>query len=174
LRQSFQYKLFRSKRLKHLHGTIDLAAEIWNHSVALKNRYYKLFGKGLPKAKLQAHLARLRKGRMAHWRAVGSQSVQAITDRLYLAWEAYFKGDVKRPPTFRKKRKYVSFTLKQAGYRLLGHGRIRILGRNYRFSQSRALNGIVKTLNVRRDALADIHITFSCEVQQPEKAPKTG
>jgi putative transposase len=62
---------------------------------------------------------------MSHWQAAGSQSVQAITDRLYLGWEAFFAGDIKRPPTFRKRRKYRSFTLKQAGYKVLEHGRIR-------------------------------------------------
>jgi putative transposase len=126
LRQSFQFKPFASKRIKHIHRTIDVSSEIWNHSVAIKNRYYKLFGQGLPKAKLQAHLAKLRNGRKSHWQSVGSQSVQAITDRLYLAWEAFFKGDIKRPPTFCKRRKYRSFTLKQAGYKLLGHGRMKI------------------------------------------------
>jgi putative transposase len=175
VRQSFQFKLFGSKRLKRLHRTIDVSAEIWNHSVALKNRYFRLFGKGLPKAKLQAHLAKLRNGNMSHWQVVGSQSVQAITDRLYLAWEAFFRGDIKRPPTFRKRRKYRSFTLKQTGYKILGHGRIKILGRNYRFNQSRPVAGTIKTVTVRRDALDDIHITFSCDqVQPPEQAPKTG
>jgi putative transposase len=175
LRQSFQYKLFASKRIKHIHRTIDVSSEIWNHSVAIKNRYYKLFGKGLPQAKLQAHLAKLRNGRKSHWQSVGSQSVQAITDRLYLAWEAFFKGDIKRPPTFCKRRKYRSFTLKQAGYKLLGHGRIKILGRACRFNQSRAITGLLKTINVRRDSLHDVYLTFSCDgVQQPEQAPKTG
>src|SRR6516165_793087 len=175
VRQSFQFKLFGCKRLKHLHRTIDASSEIWNHSVALHRRYYRLFKKTLPKAKLQAHLAKLRNGRMPHWKAVGSQSVQAITDRLYLGWEAFFRGDIKRPPTFRKQRKYHSFTLKQTGYKILGHGRIKILGRNYRFNQSRAVAGIIKTVTVRRDALRDIHITFSCDnVPQPEPAPKTG
>ena len=122
MRQSFQFKLFACRRLKHLHGTIDLSAQIWNHSVALKNRYYKMFGRGLPKARLQSHLAQLRNRRFAHWKAVGSQSVQAITDRLYLAWEAFFKGDIKRAPTFCKRRKYRSFTLKQAGYKCSATG----------------------------------------------------
>ena len=175
MRQSFQFKLFRSKRLRHLDRTIDVASEIWNHSVALKNRYYKLYGKGLPKLKLQTHLAKLRNGRKTHWKAVGSQSVQAITDRLYLAWEAFFKGDIKRPPTFCKRRKYRSLTLKQAGYKVLGHGRIKILGRNYRFNQSRPITGGIKTATVRRDALKDIYVTFSCDrVPHPEQAPKTG
>ena len=175
MRQSFQFKLFGCKRLKHLHRTIDASAEIWNHAVALHRRYYRLFKKTLPKAKLQRHLAKLRNGRMSHWEAVGSQSVQAITDRLYLGWEAFFKGDIKRPPTFRKRRKYRSFTLKQAGYKVLGQGRMKILGRNYRFNQSRPIEGTIKTVTVHRDALADIYITFSCEgVQQPLEAPKTG
>jgi len=175
VRQSFQFKLFGCKRLKHLHRTIDASAEIWNHAVALHRRYYRLFKKTLPKARLQAHLAKLRNGRMPHWKAVGSQSVQSITDRLYLGWEAFFAGDIKRPPTFRKRRKYRSFTLKQCGYRVLGHGRIRILGRNYRFNQSRSVAGTIKTVTVRRDALRDIHITFSCDqVPQAEQGPKTG
>jgi putative transposase len=117
--QSFQFKLFGCKRLKRLHRTIDVSAEIWNQSVALHRRYYRLFKKTLPKAKLQAHLAKLRNGKMSHWQAVGSQSVQAIADRLYLGWEAFFRGDIQKPPTFRRRRKYRSFTLKQAGYKIL-------------------------------------------------------
>src|SRR6516165_3448213 len=175
VRQTFQFKLFGCKQLRYLHRTIDVAAEIWDHAVALHRRYYRLFEKTLPKARLQAHLARLRNGKMSHWKAVGSQSVQAITDRLYLGWEAFFAGDIKKPPTFRKRRKYRSFTLKQAGYKILGHGKIKILGRNYRFNQSRAITGAIKTVTVRRDPLDDIYITFSCDqVPQPEQAPKTG
>ena len=94
---------------------------------------------------------------------MGSQSVQAITDRLYLGWEAFFRGDIKRPPTFRKRCKYRSFTLKQSGYKVIGYGRITILGRNYRFNQSRAITGAIKTVTVRRDPLDDIYITFSCD-----------
>jgi putative transposase len=62
LRPSFQFKLFESKRLKHLHRTINVSAQIWNHSIALHRRYYRLFKKALPKARLQAHLAKLRNG----------------------------------------------------------------------------------------------------------------
>ena len=48
-------------------------------------------------------IAKLRDGRFPHWKAVGSQSVQAIVERLFLAWAAFFKGDIKRPPTFCKR-----------------------------------------------------------------------
>ena len=37
------------------------------------------------------------------------------------------------------------------------------------------MSGVIKTVTVRRDALRDIHITFSCDnVPQPAEAPKTG
>jgi putative transposase len=152
--------------------TIDVSAEIWNHALALHRRYYRLFKKTLPKARLQMHLAKLRNGSHPDWKAAGSQSIQAITDRLYLGWEAFFNGDPKWPPTFRKPKKYRSFTLKQCGYKILGHG-IKIFSRNYRFNQSRPITGEIKTVTVHRDALRDIHITFLCEeVPQPERAPK--
>ena len=87
VRQSFQFKLFRSKRLRHLDRTIDVASEIWNHSVALKNRYYKLYGKGLPKLKLQTHLAKLRN-------IAGQRAVQksGLILRIYLRILAAFRA----------------------------------------------------------------------------------
>ena len=133
MRQSFQFKLFECKRLKHLHRTIDVSAEIWNHAIALHRRYYKLFKKSLPESKLKSHLAKLRNTRKSHWKAVGSQSVQDIVERLYRGWEAFFKKDIKRPPTFRERRNYRSFTLKQVGYKILGHGRITIFGLVFAF-----------------------------------------
>lgn len=175
MRQCFRFKVFRCKRLKHLRGVIDVASEIWNHAVALKNRYYKRFGKGLSEGKLKAHLAKLRRTRFPHWKAVNSQSVQAIVERLYQAWEAYFEGNIKRPPTFKKRWKYASFTLKQTGFKLLGFGRIQILGKVFRFNQSQRIAGRLKTLTVRRDAVGDVYLSFSCDqVAQPEAAPKTG
>ena len=176
MHKSYRFKMFRSKRLRRLHQIISRAGQIWNHSVALHRRYYRMFGKTLPKDRLQKHLAKLRNRRYAHWQEVGSQSVQAVTDRLYRAWDAYFKKEIKRPPTFKKSRRYSSFTLKQAGYKLIGHGRVRILGKAYRFNQSRPILGNVKTLTVRRDTLGDIYLSFSCEDVpcDEQSTPKTG
>ena len=64
-----------SKRLRHLDRINDVASEIWNHAVAFKKRYDKLYGKGLSKSKLQSHLAKLRRTRFVHWKSVDSQSV---------------------------------------------------------------------------------------------------
>jgi hypothetical protein len=60
--------------------------------------------------------------------------------------------------------------LQQAAPRSLRPGLIDPSGSSRSFQDR-----IVKTVNVRRDALRDVYVTFSCdEVPKPEPAPKTG
>ena len=165
----------RSKRTKHLDRTINVSAHIWNHSCALYKRYYKLFGKTLVQNQLQKHLAKLRRTRFQHWLLVDSQAVQATTDRLYRGWGAFFKKEIKRPPTFRKRTKYKSFTLKQSGWKLIAPGKLRIQGRTYRIHQSREVLGTIKTVTISRDTTGRHFVSFSCaEVPAPEASVKTG
>ena len=143
--------------------------------MALHRCYYRLFGKTLPKAKLQSHLARLRQTTRQEWLALNSQTLQQICDRLYLGWQAFFDGNAKRPPTFKKRRKYRSITFKQSGFKLLGHGRIQIGSRAYRFWQSQAIEGVIKTMTVSRNSLGEFFISFSCDEVWPcDPLPKTG
>jgi putative transposase len=175
MRQAFKFQLMRTRRTKYLDRTIDVAAHIWNHSVALHRRYYRLFGKGLKRNQLQKHLAKLRQARFEHWQLVDSQAVQQVTDRLYRGWDAWFKHEIKRPPTFRARRKYKSFTLKQSGWKLVGPGKLRIQGRVYRFHQSREILGDIKTVTISRDTTSRYYVSFSCaDVPQPEPLVKTG
>jgi putative transposase len=175
MRQAFQFKLYDHKRNRYLHKVIDVAASAWNHAVALKNRYYRRYKKGLAKARLQSHLAKLRHTTRTEWFALNSQSLQAICDRLYLGWEAFFEGNIRRPPTFKKRARYRSVTFKQCGYKILGYGRIQIESRIYRFWQSRPIEGTIKTVTLRRNSLNELFVTFSCaEVPPPEPMPKTG
>jgi putative transposase len=165
----------RSKRTKHLDRTIDTAAHIWNHAVALHRRYYKLFGKTLNKNQLQKHLAKLRCRRFQHWQLVDSQAVQSITDRLYRSWDAFFKHEVKRPPTLRRRSKYKSFTLKQSGWKLIGRSRLRIQGRTYRIHGCRQVLGTIKTATISRDRTGRHFVSFSCaDVPNPLESVKTG
>jgi putative transposase len=175
VRQAFRFKLYGHKRNRHLERVIDVAAGAWNHAVAVHRRYYRMFGKGLPKAKLQSHLAKLRQTTRREWLALNSQTLQQICERLYLGWQAFFDGHAKRPPTFKKRRKYRSITFKQCGYKLLGRGRIQIGSRAYGFWQSQAIEGVIKTVTVSRNVLGEIFISFSCDEIWPcDPLPKTG
>ncbi|MCL6751607.1 transposase [Nostoc sp. CCCryo 231-06] len=118
-----------------------------------------MWGKHLSCAKLQSHIAKLRK-RNPFWQSVGSQAVQDICQRIEKAYQLFFKYNKKgvRPPGFKKVKKYKSFTLKLAGYKFLGGNRIKIGNRVYQFWKSRDIEGTVKTLTIKRTPLGELFI----------------
>ena len=138
---------------------INASGVIYNHCIALHKRYYRMWGKHLSCAKLQAHIAKLRK-RNPFWKLVGSQAVQDICQRIDKAYQLFFKHSKKgvRSPGFKKVKKYKSFTLKQAGYKLLGGNRVKIGNRIYQFWKSREIQGTVKTLTIKRTPLGELFI----------------
>ena len=79
------------------------------------------------------------------------------------------------PPTFRKVCNAKSFTLTQAGWQLLGENRLRIGTTVYKFAKSRDIEGTIKTVTIKRDALGDVYVYFSCLVAlQPLSKVMTG
>ena len=104
------------------------------------------------------------------------------------------------PPNFKKRIKYKSFTLKQAGYKILqaerykpsdglnlsadptgggknpAHNYIRIGKRIYRYFLSRKVEGnIIKTVTVKRDPLGDLYICIVTDATTSAKdVPRTG
>jgi len=157
--KTLKFKLYSHKRNKYLKRTINAAGVIYNHCIALHKRYYRMWGKHLNCAKLQAHIAKLRK-RNPFWQLVGSQAVQDICQRIEKAYQLFFKHHQKgvRPPGFKKVKKYKSFTLKQAGYKFLGSNRIKIGNRVYQYWQSREIPGKVKTLTIKRTRLGELFL----------------
>ncbi len=157
--KTYKFKLYQAKNNKYLHSCINASGRIYNHCIALHKRYYRMFGKHLNMYRLMKHIAKLRK-RIKYWQQVGSQAVQDICQRIEKAYQLFFKNNQKgtRPPNFKKSRKYKSFTLKQAGYRLLGGNRIKIGKLTYKFALSREIKGKIKTLTVKRNTLGELFI----------------
>lgn len=171
VRKTYKYRLYKSKRDHHLHNQIDIAGLIWNHCVALQRRYYRLFGTYIGKPRLQKHLAHLRMktNKYAHWKKLGSQVVQQVTDRLHASYQRFFSGEAGRP-SFKKVKKYRSFTLKQAGWDLLGGNKVRIGKHHYKFVKHREMGGDIKTVTIKRDACRRLWICFS--VKEKIKIPE--
>jgi len=155
--KTLKFKLYAHKRNRYLKRSINAAGVIYNHCVALHKRYYRMWGKHLNCAKLQAHIAKLRK-RNTFWQIVGSQAVQNICQRIDKAYQLFFRHHKKgvRPPGFKKVRKYKSFTLKQAGYKFLGSNRVKIGSKVYQYWNSRPIEGTVKTLTIKRSPLGEL------------------
>ena len=121
--KTYRYKLYNSKRNRHLDEAINTAASIWNYCIAVHRRYYKLYGKHLSANRLKKHIAKLKRRRFPQWNKLGSQAVQDVGERVDRSYKAFFQHHKqkrrgrKSPPGFKKRRRYSSFTLKQAGYR---------------------------------------------------------
>ena len=156
---TYKYKLYRAKKNKRLHQTITLAGRAYNHCIALHKRYYRLTGRHLNQYALMAHLAKLKKRPKYKWlKLIPSQALQDIVQRIEKGYSLFFKsvrGEIGlkvRPPTFKKSRKYTSFTLKQAGWKLLGDNRIQINGASHKFAKDREPIGQIKTVTIKRDS----------------------
>ena len=178
--RTYVFKLYNSKRNKHLNKAINLAGSIYNHLIALHHRYYRMFGKMIPIFRIQLHITKLKKTkRYSFWNHLGSQAIQDIAQRIDRAYKLFFnnlkRGVPTSPPGFKKVRKYRSFTLKQAGYKLSDKNEIVIMGRKYKFFKSREIEGRIKILTVKRDALGDFWLYFVTDEEvQPIEARSGG
>ena len=165
---TYKFKLYsRCDRNKYLHRDIDAFAEVYNHFIALHKRYYQGFGKYPSKAKLQRHLTKLKRTtRFAHWCLLPSQALQNVIERIDFGYQKFFARDNKRPPQFRSKFKYKSYTLKQAGYKFLERNKVRIGKRVFRYHKSRNFDvESVKTVTIKRDRVGDLWL---CVVAKTE------
>ncbi|MEH2376711.1 RNA-guided endonuclease InsQ/TnpB family protein [Nostoc sp.] len=174
--KTLKFKLYQHKANRYLKRSINAAGVIYNHCIALHKRYYRMWGKHLNCAKLQSHIAKVRK-RNSFWQLVGSQAVQDICQRIEKVYQLFFSHNKNGccPPGFKKVRKYKSFTLKQAGYKFLGGNRIKIGSRVYQFCQSRQIEGTVKTLTIKRTPLGELFLVVVVDnCAEPEFKVKTG
>ncbi len=160
---NISYKAYKSKQNKKLHRMINTSAWVWNHCIALQKRYYRLYKKYINVNKLQKHIAKLR-NKKQQWKALNSQTVQEICQRVDAAYRRFFKKLAKRPPKFKKAKNFKSFVLKTSGWSVsenkLTINKIGV----FKFSKSRHHEKI-KRISVKRDALGDIYFVFACDMQ---------
>ena len=178
--KTFRFKLYNSDYNNALMRQINIAGLIYNHCLALQKRYYRLFGKYINANRLKVHLTKLKRTkRFAYMSKLGSQAVQDVAERIDRAYNLFWtnlKRKVKTsPPKFKAVRRYKSFTLKQSGWKLDEQcGRIRLGKKWYGYFQSRKIEGKVKTVTVKRDAVGDIYVYLCCEVQSIPVKARTG
>lgn len=173
--KTFKFKLYESRHNRELKRTINVSGVIYNYCIAVHKRYYRLTGKFLNKNRLMKAIAK-RRNRISWWKTVGSQAVQDIVQRIDKAYQLFFKYHNKgvRPPSFKKVKKYRSFTLKQAGYKFLGDNYLKIGKRVFKFFKSRDIEGNIKTLSVKRDSAGDLFICVVTDYVSSNLVPMSG
>ena len=146
---------------------------MWNHCVALQRRYYSIYGKYISKFRLINHISKLKRlPQFAHWNQLPSQSIQDVASRIDKGYKAMFEARAKgKPwgrPRFKPRRKYKSFTLLQAGWKLLNSNKIRIGKCVYHYFKSRDIFGNPKRCTIKRDAIGDVYICILTDYVEPD------
>ena len=182
---TYKYKLYsRCDRNKYIHRDIDAFAQVYNHFIALHKRYYRRFKKYPSKYTLKRHLTKLKKIiRFSHWRLLPSQALQDVIFRIDSGYQKFFARENKRPPKFRSRFRYQSYTLKQSGYEFLDGNKIQIrfgirgkIKRVFRYHKSRDFDvESVKTVTIKRDRVGDLWLCVVAEVESIKQViAKTG
>ena len=178
--KTFCFKLYKSERNIKLHKQINAAGLIYNHCIALHKRYYKIFHRSLNTNKSKVHLTKLKKiFKFRYLLEIGSQAVQDVAERIGRAYQLFFRNLKRKircsPPSFKKVKKYKSFTLKQAGWKLDESSyTLKINGQNYRYFQSRRIIGKIRTITIKRDNLGDIYVYIVTDATDFEIRTRTG
>ena len=190
--KTYKYKIQAHKRNRHLLSDTRIISQVHNHFVALTRRHYRIFGQseGYKRAsynRLSRHLTKL-KGleKYVHWRIPYSWALQECLRRLDLGYINFLEGRAKRPPKFKSWRNYRSMTFdgkqveiqqvcdKSYKQRRVPVSKIRLNGRWYRCWYSREIQGAIKRVTAKRDALGDWYISVLTDDEGLDPEPKTG
>ena len=153
---SYKYKLYRTKKTKHLDKMLREACYVWNYALALQKRYYKLYHKYILRFTMYKHFSKRYKPTL-----LNSRTVREILDRLDIAYKRFFKHDAKRPPKFKKISEFCSFVFTDKGYSFNGNELvINKTKKSFKFSLSRPYDGKVKRVSVKRNKLGEYFIVL--------------
>src|SRR2546427_12571849 len=99
-RRALVFQLYRTKRLCHLHGKIDLAAEIHNHLIALQKRYYRRFKSYICYYSLKRPVEKFKRlTSFVRLEQVDAQGLQKNVWRIDQGVQKFFFKENKRTPT---------------------------------------------------------------------------
>jgi len=169
---SIKYKLYKNKKLSRIDDLCITSSYIWNHCLALQNRYYSLYGGYIHKYKLQKHLTKLRR-KNPYWQKLGSQAVQEIVVRLDDAFKRFFNHICDHTPKFKNVNRSTSFILRQkAGYSISNN----VLTLNgigtFKFNKHREFTEI-KRITIKKDKVGDFWLIVICpELNYIHEVPK--
>lgn len=178
MRKTYLYKAKINKQTEaNCNQWLELCRNLYNQALEQRIKAYKEKGESISAYAQMSQLSVLRKS-SAEFKAVGSQVLQDVIQRLDKAYKAFFQrvnqGNCKAGyPRFKSKNRYDSFTLKQTGWKLEGrYLYVKNVGR-FKLFLSRQIEGNIKTITIRRSSTNKWFISFSCDNTPVKTVPKT-
>ena len=183
--KTYKFKLYDNRRRNgFLRRQIESFANPYNHLLAVRKRYYRIYGKSPSKNNLIKHIAKLKRtDRFGWWKLLPSQALQNVVERIEFGYDKFFKKQNKRSPKFRARFKYKSYTLKQSGYDFVGGNVVQLsfgvrgrVKRLFKFHKHREFDKkSVQTVVVKRDRVGDLWLCITAKFDStPKVVVKTG
>jgi len=170
MRKTFMFRLYPTRRqISWLSDILELCRWVYNETLATRKNAWEQEHQSLSLYATNKLLTGWKQAKPELGR-VHSQVLQNVQERVDLAFQAYFRrvkagGEKPGYPRFKGYGRYDSFTFKQSGFSLQGKGvQLSKIGL-VKIKQHRPIEGTIKTLSIRRDAVGNWFACFSCEIE---------
>jgi putative transposase len=179
MRRTFKYNIRANKQtIENLERILELCRVLYNLGLEQRILMWKQWRKQISWYDQNRQLGDLKK-EFLEFKDVPSQAAYDVMHRLDLAYRAFFrrlreKSGAAGFPRFRGKNRVSSLTLSnqegwniQGGYLIIGK-----IGR-FRLKQHRPINGLVKTLTIKKSPTGKWYACFSCDYVPLKLLPST-
>lgn len=155
---------------------LDICRTVYNSALNQRINVFKESGKTISVYDQHKQLPNIKKN-FPEIKIVNSQTLQDVLERLDKAYKNFFRrvknGENPGFPRYKNSNSYNSFTLKQTGYKLEGrYLYITNIGR-FKLFLSRPIEGIIKTVTIRRMPTGKWFVAFSCDNVPAKQFPNT-
>lgn len=172
----FQYRIYPTKKQLHaLETVLEECRWLYNETLAYRKGAWE---------QRQVHISwydskkliPILKAERPRLSQVHSQVLQNVTERVELAFQAFFRrvkvGEDPGFPRFKGYGRYDSFTYTQSGFSITHDNRVCLskIG-SIKMVYHRPIKGKIKTLTIHRRSTGKWYASFSCDVE-PERLPE--
>ena len=176
MRKTFQYRLYPTRQqLKKLEATLEECRWLYNETLAYRKDAWEQRQHYISWYDSKKRIPILKQERPT-LSSVHSQVLQNVTERVELAFQAFFRrckaGKEPGYPRFKGYGRYDSFTFPQSGFTLTHDNRVCLskIG-SIKMVYHRPIKGQIKTCTVQRSSTGKWYVSFSCEAE-PERLPE--
>src|SRR2546426_947627 len=176
MRKTCKYRLYPNKQTEQkLYWTLTRCRELYNAALYERKDAYKYAGKSVSYYDQQNDLPEIKAEIREEYQDIAAHVLQDVLRRLQKAFDAFFRrcknGENPGYPRFQGRNRYDSFTYPDgAGWKFDGsYLHLTKIGKA-KVKLHRPLEGKIKTVTIKRE-VDQWYVTFSCEVDAPEKLP---
>ena len=176
MRKAFKYRLYPNKTTeKNLYFVLNRCRELYNAALSERKDAYRMAGKSITYVDQQNDLPEIKHEIRPEYEDIAAHVLQDVLNRLHKAFQNFFRrckhGENPGYPRFQGRNRYNSFTYPDgAGWKFAGtHLHLSKIG-SIRVKLHRKLEGTIKTVTLKRE-VDHWYVSFSCEVEEPEKLP---